>query len=184
MKTHWRRDRLPTPVFLGFSCGSDGKESDRDTGDLGLIPGLGRSPGEGKGYTLQYSGLESSMACVSMGYTKESATTERLSLSPGRSAGSRSNQTTAESEEAQDRRTSPLHTPGHRLPDSTGSAPDPLAPDPTPGRPEARSLTPEGSHRHRDTSSPEQGASPATPRLLTQGTGPPGYRRPGLGHPA
>ena len=58
MKIHWRRDRLPTPVFLGFPCGSAGKESACSVGDLGFIPGLGRSPGEGKGYSLQYSGLE------------------------------------------------------------------------------------------------------------------------------
>ena len=42
----------------GFPCGSAGKESACNEGDLGLIPGLGRSPGEGKGYPLQYSGLE------------------------------------------------------------------------------------------------------------------------------
>ena len=48
-------DLLPTTVFLGFSGGSDGKESARNAGDLGLIPGLGRSPGEGIGYPLQYS---------------------------------------------------------------------------------------------------------------------------------
>ena len=46
---------LSTPVFLGFPCG---KESVSNVGDLGSIPGLGRSPGEGKGYPLQYSGLE------------------------------------------------------------------------------------------------------------------------------
>ena len=46
------RDRLPTPVFLGFPCGSAGKESTCNAGDLGLIPELGRSPGEGKGYPL------------------------------------------------------------------------------------------------------------------------------------
>ena len=46
-KTHWRRDRQPTPVSLGFPCGSTGKESTCNVGDLGLIPGLGRSPGEG-----------------------------------------------------------------------------------------------------------------------------------------
>ena len=57
----WRRDRLPTPVFLGFPWLSAGKESAYNAGDLGLIPGLGRSPGEGKGYPLQYSGLENSM---------------------------------------------------------------------------------------------------------------------------
>ena len=60
-KIHWRRDRLPTLVFLGFPGGSDGKESTCNAGDLGLIPGLGRSPGEGKGYPLQYSCLENSV---------------------------------------------------------------------------------------------------------------------------
>ena len=44
-------------VFMGFPCGSAGKESACNEGYLGLIPGLGRSPGEGKGYQLQYSGL-------------------------------------------------------------------------------------------------------------------------------
>ena len=44
-KIPWRRDRLPTPVFLGFPAGSDGKQSACSVGDLGLIPGLGRSPG-------------------------------------------------------------------------------------------------------------------------------------------
>ena len=52
------RDRLPTPVFLGFPGGSHGKESACNTGDLGLIPRLGRSPGEGKGNPLQYSDLD------------------------------------------------------------------------------------------------------------------------------
>ena len=57
----WRRDRLPTPVFLGFPGGSDGEESACNVGDLGLIPGLGRSLGELSGNTLQYSCLEDSM---------------------------------------------------------------------------------------------------------------------------
>ena len=48
----------------GFSGGSAGKESACNAGDLGLIPGLGRSPGEGNGYRLQYSGLENSMDCI------------------------------------------------------------------------------------------------------------------------
>ena len=65
--------------FLGFCCGSAGKESACNAGDLGSIPGLGRSPGEGKGYPLQYSGLENSMDCVVHG-REESDTTERLSL--------------------------------------------------------------------------------------------------------
>ena len=43
---------LPTPLFMGFSGGSDGKESTRNTGDLGSIPGLGRSPGERNGSPL------------------------------------------------------------------------------------------------------------------------------------
>ena len=59
-KIHWRRDRLPTPVFLGFPCGSAGKESACDVGDLSSVPGLGRSPGNGDGYPLQYSGQDKS----------------------------------------------------------------------------------------------------------------------------
>ena len=69
-KIHWRRVGLPTPVFLGFSGGSAGKESTCSVGDLGSIPGLGRSPGEGEGYPLQYSGLENSMNCIVHGVTK------------------------------------------------------------------------------------------------------------------
>ena len=46
---------------MGFPCGSAGRESACNEGDLGSIPGLGRSPGEGKGYPLQYSGLGNSM---------------------------------------------------------------------------------------------------------------------------
>ena len=61
---------LPTPVCLGFPGGSAGKESACNAGDLGLIPGLGRSPGEGKGYPLQYSGLENSMDCIVYGVAK------------------------------------------------------------------------------------------------------------------
>ena len=60
-KICWRRDRPPTPVFLGSPCGSAGKESACNVGDLGWITGLGRSLGEGKGYSLQYSGLKYSM---------------------------------------------------------------------------------------------------------------------------
>ena len=50
-----------TQTIKGFPCGSAGKESACSVGDLGLIPGLGGSPGERKGYPLQYSGLENSM---------------------------------------------------------------------------------------------------------------------------
>ena len=67
---HWRRDRLPTPVFLGFPCGSAGKESACIVGGLGSIPGLGRSLGKGKGYPLQDYGLENSMNCVVHGVAK------------------------------------------------------------------------------------------------------------------
>ena len=80
-KICWRRDRLPTPVFLGFPSGSAGKKSVCNAGDLGLIPGLGRPPGEGKGYPFQYSGLENSMDCNSPWGVKESDMTGRLSLS-------------------------------------------------------------------------------------------------------
>ena len=51
-------------ITEGFPGGSAGKESACNAGDLGSIPGLGRSPGEGKGYPLQYPGLENSMDTV------------------------------------------------------------------------------------------------------------------------
>ena len=54
----------------GFPGCSAGKESACNAGDLGLIPGSGRSPGEGKGYPLQYSGLENSMDCINCGVIK------------------------------------------------------------------------------------------------------------------
>ena len=55
-KIRWRKDRLPFPVFLGFPGDSAGKESACSAGDSGLIPGLGRSPGEGKG-SVQFSSV-------------------------------------------------------------------------------------------------------------------------------
>ena len=54
----------------GLPDSSVGKESVCNAGDPGLIPGLGRSPGEGKGYLLQYSGLENSMGCIVHGVAK------------------------------------------------------------------------------------------------------------------
>ena len=57
-------------LMMGSPCGSAGKESACNVGDLGSIPGLGRSPGEGKGYPLQYPGLENSMDCIVLGVTK------------------------------------------------------------------------------------------------------------------
>ena len=53
-----------------FPGGSDDKESACNVGYLGLIPGLGRSPGEGNGYSLQYSDLENSMDCIVNRVTK------------------------------------------------------------------------------------------------------------------
>ena len=53
-----------------FTCSSFGKESACNAGDLGSIPGLWRSPGEGKGYLLQHSGLENSMDCIDNGAAK------------------------------------------------------------------------------------------------------------------
>ena len=57
-------------TLLGFPGGSAGKESACNAGGLGSIPGLGRSPGEGNSYPLQYSGLENSMNCVVHGIEK------------------------------------------------------------------------------------------------------------------
>ena len=57
-------------VFLGFLGGSVGKESACNVGDLGSIPGLGRSPGEGNVYPLQYSGPENSMDYIVHRVTK------------------------------------------------------------------------------------------------------------------
>ena len=51
-------------------CGSTGKESSCNAGDLGSVPGLGTFPGEGKGYPLQCSGLENSTGCIVHGVTK------------------------------------------------------------------------------------------------------------------
>ena len=58
------------PLSGGFPCGSAVKESACNVGDLGSISGLGRSPGGGKGYPLQYSGLENSMECIVHGVAK------------------------------------------------------------------------------------------------------------------
>ena len=67
-KPHWERFVTSGKEYVraellpcGFPCGSAGKETACSAGDLGLIPELGRSPGEGKGYPLQYSGLENSI---------------------------------------------------------------------------------------------------------------------------
>ena len=57
-------------MCLGFPCSSAGKESACNAEDLGSIPGLERSPGEGEGYPFQYSGLENSMDCIVHGVTE------------------------------------------------------------------------------------------------------------------
>ena len=57
-------------VHAGFPCGSAGKESACNAGDQGSIPGFERPPGEGKGYPLQYSSLENSMAYAVHGVAK------------------------------------------------------------------------------------------------------------------
>ena len=65
------RLHLKLMAFIwGFPCGSAGKESACNAGDLDSIPGLGRSPGEGKGYPLRCPGLENSMDCIVHGVTK------------------------------------------------------------------------------------------------------------------
>ena len=87
-KIPWRRDRLPTPVFLGFPGCSVGKESGGNVRDLGSITGLGRSPEEGMGkHFSQYSCLENphgqrTLAGYSPRGSKESDMTERLSIAP------------------------------------------------------------------------------------------------------
>ena len=79
-KICWRRDRLPTPVFLGFPFGSAGKEYAYKPGDLGLIPVLGRFPWSRERLPTpvfwpgEIHGLHSLWGC------KESDTTERLSI--------------------------------------------------------------------------------------------------------
>ena len=82
-KVALKKDRLPTPDFLGFPGGSAGKESTCNAGDLGLIPGLGRSSGGGHGNSLQHSCLENPHGQRSLvGYSPwsrtESNKTERL----------------------------------------------------------------------------------------------------------
>ena len=57
-------------TVLGFPGGSEGKVSACNAGDLGLIPGFGRSPGEGKATHSSYSGLENCMDCIVHGVTK------------------------------------------------------------------------------------------------------------------
>ena len=69
-------------IWMSVLCGSVGKKYSCNAGDLGSVPGLGRSSREGKSYPLQYSGLENSMDLLCSSWCcKESDTTEQLSLS-------------------------------------------------------------------------------------------------------
>ena len=85
-KIPWRKNRLPTPVFLGFPGASDSKESSCNVGDLGSTPGLIRSPGAGHDSPLQYGeSLENphgqrNLTDYSPWGCKESDTTEWLSM--------------------------------------------------------------------------------------------------------
>ena len=69
-KICWRRDRLPTPAFLAFPGGLAGKESACNAGDLGSIPGFGKSLEDGNSCPFQYSGLENSMDYTVHGVAK------------------------------------------------------------------------------------------------------------------
>ena len=64
LSAYLKREIIETIQTLVLPCDSAGKESTCNEGDLSSIPGLGRSPREGKGYPLQYSGLENSMDCI------------------------------------------------------------------------------------------------------------------------
>ena len=82
-----KKGTLPTPVFMNFLGGSDGKQSACNVGDLGSIPGLGRSPGGGHGDSLQYSCLENprgqrSLAGYSPWDCKKSDTTSVFGSTP------------------------------------------------------------------------------------------------------
>ena len=68
-KIHWRQDRLSAPVYLGFPCGSAGKESAYNVGDLGWEDPVEKGAAR-NGSPLQYSGLENSMDCIVHGVAK------------------------------------------------------------------------------------------------------------------
>ena len=70
-------ERIPTPVFLGFPGGSDGKESTCNVGDPATIPELGRFPGGGHGNPLQYSCLENPLGQRSLAVTVHGVTKSR-----------------------------------------------------------------------------------------------------------
>ena len=75
------------PWEPGLPCGSAGKESACNMGDLGSIPGLRRSPGEGKGYPFRYSGLENSIDCIVHGVAKNQTQLSDTSLENNDTSG-------------------------------------------------------------------------------------------------
>ena len=75
---------MQSPV--GFPADSHGKELTCSVGDLGSTPGLGRFPGEGKGYPLQYSGLENSMDCIVHGVSRSRMQLSHLFKDPNPTA--------------------------------------------------------------------------------------------------
>ena len=72
-------------AYIGFPCGSSGKESTCNAEDLGSIPGLGRYLGEGKGYPLQYLSLENSMDCIVHGVVKSRTQLSKFHSTQGKS---------------------------------------------------------------------------------------------------
>ena len=76
-------DTIPELELWGFPGGSADKISVCNVGGLGLIPGLERFPGEGKGYPLLYSGLENSMNCIVQGVTSWTGLSDFLSQNCG-----------------------------------------------------------------------------------------------------
>ena len=80
--------KTPAPLLsLGFPCGSTGKESACNARDLGSIPGLVRSPGEGKDYLLQCSGLENSMDCIVHRFAKSQTRLSDFHFFPSHPSG-------------------------------------------------------------------------------------------------
>ena len=77
--------------FMGFPGSSAGEESICNAGDPGSIPGLGRSPGKGKGYPLQYSRLENSMDCIVHGVAKSLTRLSDFQIQPWQNSSPKSN---------------------------------------------------------------------------------------------
>ena len=149
----------------GFPDFSVGKEYACNAGDLGLIPGLGRSTGEGKGYPLQYSSLENSMDCIVHGVT-ESDTTEQLSLSGSASRGAGDSLLVLTCLDSLSHFPRRLQIPGPAGISSPGSRPPCLTCPPAPGVPCAQRAT---CGRARPPSSDTHlGAPDSSPRMPSE----------------